>query len=371
MRICFVIGSLACGGAERQLINLAKGLRQRKHDIHIVSLKPLDKENPLACESGLHYHSLSIHGGREMAFGIPSLVSLFYRLRPHIIHSYLPLSNVLMAALKPFIPKHKLVWGIRDSLATWGGYSLKTRTIASLERLLSQVPHRIIVNSHTGQKNLHTRGYRAPQEIIPNGIDTDFFCPGHSQFRQSLGISHENILIGMVTRVQRIKNIERFIAAAAHVSRANSTVRFVLVGSGDKDYKEKLEKMVESQGLSSVFHFYPHITNPVAIYRSLDIHVLTSVAEGFPNTLCEAMACGVPCASAQVGDASAIIGAHGETFNPSTTLSVVNAITLLVKRIQGDKENIRNQCRNHITDNFTCERLVKRTEHVLQQILRS
>ncbi len=373
MRICFIIGSLARGGAERQLINLARHLRKNGHTIHVISLKPLDSENPLTQQPGIEYYSLNARNLLHMVVGVFKLRRLIHRVRPDVVHSYLPMSNVIAGIMRVFLPPLKLVWGVRDSHGTWEGYRFHTKMFARLERLLSHVPDLIIANSQAGFVNLMFHTYKAPIEVIRNGIDTQTFSttPARNKraFHKELNLNGTITLVGMVTRVKPVKDIETYIAAAAIAYAHNPALRFVLVGDGDGDYLERLRNKVAAHNLDDVFRFYQAVDDPARIYRALDIHMLTSVSEGFPNTLCEAMACGTPCVSTRAGDAETIVSRHGELFPIGNITEAAESIRRLVKRISTNEKKLRTQSRAHIVANFSCKKLAENTQNMLQRIL--
>jgi glycosyltransferase involved in cell wall biosynthesis len=132
--------------------------------------------------------------------------------------------------------------------------------------------------------------------VISNGVDTAFYDKVHAQ-RFSSG--HPSF--GLVARITPIKDILTYIKACKLVKNELPDAHFLCIGPTDQDpayYRECLN-LVSSLELSDFM--FTHETNPAEFYRMLDVVVLSSISEGQPYALLEAMACGIPVIATEVG----------------------------------------------------------------------
>ena len=133
-------------------------------------------------------------------------------------------------------------------------------------------------------------------EIVPLGLDISAFEESASEgdrFRAEFGINKNEVLVGIVGRLTEIKNHPLFIDAVR--SSDFPQARFVIVGDGH--LRQELETLAKGTGIV----FAGNRTDPNAFYSAIDIVALTSLNEGTPLTLIEAMAFGKPWVAAAVG----------------------------------------------------------------------
>jgi glycosyltransferase involved in cell wall biosynthesis len=106
-----------------------------------------------------------------------------------------------------------------------------------------------------------------------------------------------------------------------------------------------------------------------AAYNAADIVTSCSSSEGFANALCEAMACGVPCAATAVGDSSFIVGTAGVLIERRTPESVAEAWLELLARCEGERETLAFEARRRIESECARDELARKTAQVFEEIL--
>jgi glycosyltransferase involved in cell wall biosynthesis len=116
---------------------------------------------------------------------------------------------------------------------------------------------------------------------------------------------------GIVARLDPMKDHPTFLEAAARVASAQDAARFVAIGSGPAAYAARLERHPAAKRLGGRLVWAGDVDDMAAAYNALDALVLSSTGEGFPNAVAEAMACGVPCAVTDAGDAARIVAGTG------------------------------------------------------------
>ena len=191
---------------------------------------------------------------------------------------------------------------------------LKTRLFLVIEKILARVvTDRIVVVSHQQRREIN-ENFRVgtPEQfaVIPLGIDMSVYADWKTRrpiAREELGATESDVLIGIVGRLTEIKNHELFLEAAARLRKlTNSLVRFLIIGDGN--LRNELEAQAKSLGLDESVSFLGTRKDPENFYPALDIVALTSLNEGTPLTLIEAMANARPVVATAVGGVVDLLG---------------------------------------------------------------
>jgi glycosyltransferase involved in cell wall biosynthesis len=227
----------------------------------------------------------------------------------------------------------------------------------------------VIFNSSAGLDSHARVGLRARRmEVVRNGFDVDRFHPEPAlgaALRQEWGVPAGAPLIGIVGRLQPVKDHPTFLRAAARVAAARPDAWFVCVGDGPEDYKAALQAQAGSLGLGGRVLFPGACGRMPAAYNALTGFCLASREEGLPNVLGEAMACGVPCASTRVGDAELLLGPLGRTVPPGDAAALAGALIELLD-LDADARAARGLAlRRRICDTFSVDALARTTEDLL------
>lgn len=345
MRLAFIIRDLGHGGAQRQLVLLAAGLRREGHEVSVIHFY-----------DGAFRAELAAAGVRTICVGKKNrwdLPGFFFRLvkaargtRPEVLHGYLAESNLMALLLKPLCGFPRIVWGVRDSQTDAHLWGVLGRLSFRLNCLLARFANVIICNSHAGRDYYLARGYPVHKtHVVPNGIDTERFQPKSRQ-------PSSTRTFGLVGRLSPMKDHATFLKAAALVPDA----RFVIVGSGDEIYAQKMRDLAASLGIADRVSWLPAQNDMPSVYATFDGLVNTSAfGEGFSNVIGEAMACGLPCIASDVGDSAAIIGDSSRIFPAGDHEA-------LAKRM---REFRPAETRSRIVAEFSIERLIERTTRLL------
>ncbi|HEY8446659.1 MAG TPA: glycosyltransferase [Thermomicrobiales bacterium] len=373
MRVLFLIRALTFGGAERQLVALARGLHARGHQVRVAVFYaggPLEAD---LREAGVPVTVLDKGGRWDIAKFLLRLASLLARERPDVIHGYLAMPNALAVLLKP-VHRARVVWGLRASERDETRYEWTHRLDSWLQRGLAVFPDLIIANSHAGAEHALREGYpEARLIVIPNGIDTDRFAPQPDlglPVRQAWGIGPDERLIGRVGRIDPQKDYPTFLRAAAKVLAARPATRFVCVGSGDSALEESLRQLAHSLGIAErVIWAGPRGDMP-AVYNALDLLVSSSIfGEGTPNVVAEAMACGIPCVVTDVGDSARVVGDPRRVVPAGDADALAQAILAQLDAIEAGSVD-RAAIRRRIVAEYSLEGLIARTEAALAPLVR-
>ena len=323
MRILFLIRSLGLGGTERQLVVLAKALAARGHEVAVALFYPGGALESELADAGIPIHRLDKRGRWDLIRPLRNLIMLIRDERPGIVHGFLPPANILAAVAHLFAKGPKLIFGLRASNVEAGRYGFVNRLSYKLESWLTRRADLAISNSAAGLRSGWARGMPAGHGlVIPNGIDVSRFRPDPDASKRA-----GPFRIGMIARVDPMKDHDTFVAAAHIITQRCNDVTFVLAGPGTETLADK------AAGLAMEIH--GPLAQPERLIAGLDLAVLSSrFGEGFPNALAEAMASGVPVVATDVGDVATIVGNAGRVVPPGAPAALAEAVLDLIPSVR-------------------------------------
>ena len=195
--------------------------------------------------------------------------------------------------------------------------NLKTRIFLFIEKTLAKLAtNKIVVISEQQFKEIHQDfgvGQASQFEIVPLGIDLAPFQDWRGKrnlLREEIGASDEEILVGIIGRLTEIKNISLFLKVAKLYKDGKTAdsprLKFVIIGDGN--LRTELENEVETLDVKDVVKFLGNRNDTDVFYAGLDIVALTSLNEGTPLSLIEAMANEKAIISTAVGGVVDLLG---------------------------------------------------------------
>lgn len=356
LRVLHVIPGLPVGGAERTLFRLVDSLEREGIESSVVSLTTLGEIGLALQRRGVKVCALQISGLFGLARGFARLRRVIRRTRPDVLQTWLyagDLSGTLASlGLHPVV-----VWNVRSSDMTQG----TDRTTAVIPWLskLSRLPNVIVTNSKAGRIYHESRGYRPKSwRLIPNGVDTELFSPsasGRSKTRTELGIHDDQFVFGIVGRYDRVKNHDGALRLASALCKDRRDVHFIFVGRGLDSANSVISNVIRDLGIPDRCHLLGERSDIADIYPAFDVFLSTSLSEGLPNCIAEAMATAVPCAATDVGDTRDLIGNTGLVFRPNDLDAAAAACIDLISRTQVEREQLGNAARQRITSMYAIE----------------
>jgi glycosyltransferase involved in cell wall biosynthesis len=233
---------------------------------------------------------------------------------PDVLMTWLYHADFLGTLATLLGPRTKLVWNIRCADMDLSKYGHVSRVLPHVLARISRRPAVVVANSEAGRQIHEQYGY-APRrwEILPNGFDMQNFRPDPARganMRATLGIDPAAPVVGLFARFDPMKDHATFLQAAEILASARPDVLFLLAGRGTDGaaFDTLIGDRAELRGRLILLGERRDIPELMAV---TDVVVCSSLTEGFPNTIGEAMASGVPCVSTDVGDAAALIGETG------------------------------------------------------------
>lgn len=360
IRILHLISTTDVGGAEMSLARLVAGLDRGHFESLVISMTTL---GPIGLEiqnTGIRVEALGMLKGLPDPRGIVRLARIVQQFKPDIIQGWMYHANLLSLL---FRRGRKVFWNIRCSDMDLNQYGpIYSWTVKAGARL-SGKPDLVIANSKAGRKWHEKLGYHPNKwEVIPNGIDTDIFKPDHDagkQIRQELGIPQDARVIGLIARFDPMKDHATFFKAAAILQNDLPDVHFILAGRGVDQANRSIQEMMAVFSKPEQVHQLGERADIPAVLNALDIACLSSISEGLPNALAEAMSCGVPCVSTTVGDAAAIIADTGLTVPPVEPQDLAAALKELCNLDRANRQELGRQARQRIIENYSLERFIQ------------
>ena len=374
MKILFLSRSLESGGAERQLAVLASGLSRIGWKVVIASFYYEGDVGSRLEHDGVTIRYLHKKGRWDVVGFAIRLIKVIREESPDIIHGYLPVPNIIAVLLRPLLPPHKLVWGIRASNMEMDQYDWLSRWSYRLERNLSGFADMIIANSQAGMEVMREKGFAIDKALmIPNGIDTQRFhadSAGRVRVREQFGIAAGDKLIGLVARLDPMKDHLTFMRAAAYLIKHRKNVRFICVGDGSVSYRQKLLAVSMDLGIADRLVWTAAAEDMAAMYNAFDLATLSSAyGEGFPNVIGEAMACGVPCVVTNVGDSAYIVGDTGTVVPTRNPEALAHAWDTMLDRIEKEGCELGVRARERLCRLFGDDALIKQSQQALQRLM--
>jgi glycosyltransferase involved in cell wall biosynthesis len=203
-------------------------------------------------------------------------------------------------------------------------------------------------------------------------VDVERFTPNNStrqQLREAWNIEKDAFLIGFVGRLDPMKDLHTFLAAASLVASQSGKSTFVCVGKGLTADVPEQRATQEKYGLGNRIIWAGVRDDMPAIYNSLDLLVSSSYGEGFSNVIAEAMACGVPCVVTDVGDSALIVGETGILVPPQSPEALADGVVAMLNKPGFLDGTLKSACRMRIVENFTTERLIENTTVLFNKLL--
>jgi len=245
-----------------------------------------------------------------------------------------------------------------------------------VQRYACQFADCILVNAEAVKDWLIGNGYGASKiAVIRNGVDLTRFdsLPPSLQLRRQLGLADETPLVGVVSRLTRLKGLEHFLEAAAIVRSRFPDIRFLIVGETspiDRPYLRDLQAYAARCGIAEHVIFTGLRTDVPSVLASLSVSVMPSLNEALSNVVLESMAAGAPTVATRVGGTpeAVIDGVTGILVPPADSTSLADAIVHLLNHPQAAAQ-LGRAARERIADHFSVRRMVRATEDLYTDLL--
>ncbi len=365
-RVLFLIdeiGGIAEGGTERQVLQLIKLASRLGYEPRLAVLRGtewLTEE-----QAGCPVYCAGV-GSLLRASGWHSCLELVRWMRCEriaLVQTFFVEANLIGPWLAR-LAGVSVVIGSRRNLNEWMG-----PVIRQIQRLANRFTDCILANSRVAAETIRdVEGVpQSKLHVAYNGIDLAVFSRLHElrdHARQMLGVAEDEILVGNISCFREVKGIHQFVDAARIVLEKEPRMRFLAVGDGEQ-YAQVVER-IRHYGLEDRIHLAGQQTDVLPYLAAMDIGVLSSLAEGFSNSLLEYMASGLASVATEVGGNREALEGAGILVPPDDPEALAEAILEL--RSATRRQQLGQVARQRV-ERFSLARAEKRMKEIYAGLL--
>lgn len=366
-RILHLLTSFEVGGTERQAVALLKGIDRDRFD---VRLSILNRRGPLHAEIEREFPEIGEYPLRSFhdanaARQLLRFVQYLRREQIDIVHTHDFYAGMLGGAAARIAGAKWLAAQRHLKLSDLRRHSLGTS-------LIQQYSDRMLVNSEAIRDHILATGRASASKIIVirNGIapHASPLTPRRDALCRQLGLSPESLIIGLVARLEPVKGHRYFLAAAAQVARSAPRAQFLLVGDGS--LRGEIERTIAELGLAGRIHLLGERADAAELSSTFDIAVLSSLHEGLPNSVMEAMAWGVPVIATSVGGTCELIrdSETGYLVAPGDADALAARISHALAN-ERERREVAERGRRFILAEYGMSRMVREVERLYTEMI--
>ena len=370
-RVLNVVPTLMCGGTENQFMTLTRMLDRVRFDVEFACLRRWGGfvDELVARNIPLTEYPVSTFRSLAAVAQQARLTRHIRRRRIQIVHAYNFYGNVFATPPARLVAP-VVIASIRDRAP------YLTTMQKRVQRYACQFADCILVNADAVRDWLIGDGYPASKiAVICNGVDLTRFdnLPSPLNLRRELGLPDDAPIVGVVSRLTRLKGLEQFLEAAAIVRSRVPTVHFLVVGETnpmDRHYLRSLQEYAARCGVAEHVTFTGLRSDVPAVLASLTISVMPSLNEALSNVVLESMAAGAPTVATRVGGTpeAVVDGVTGILVPPADSGALAEAIVHLLRNSEL-AAHLGRAARSRIADHFSVRRMVRATEDLYTDLL--
>jgi glycosyltransferase involved in cell wall biosynthesis len=366
IHIFHMIDGLTFGGAETLLRDLASGLEDRGYRITVGYSTPGPFVQELA-NKNLKLIRISRFGLVDPFF-MMKMIKLWRADPPQVVHTHLFKSDFhgRLAARLAGVP---VVVSTLHNNDTWAN----NRLMGHLYGATAMWADRLIAVSPE-VKEFHRSKTGVPEEkilVINNGVNVRAFSGYEEQAKQirvEFGIAESAPLFGIVGRLKPQKNVAMFLLAAAEIIKLQPEARFLIVGDGP--LQSDLELQTKNLGISSSVIFAGMRKDVPAILNALDVLVLSSLWEGLPVILLEAMAASLPVVSTTVDGVVGVVQPDVTTLLvPTSDHKALANACLRLARDPVLREKMGQAGLQRVSDHYSLDHMIDLVSSLYMELL--
>ena len=359
MRITLFTDSLGAGGAQRQLVGLAKLLKEAGEEVTVLTYHKDEFYAPFLKESGVKY--VLLENSEKALARIVSVIKYVRHENTDVLISYQEVPSLIACLAKISYPKIKLVVSERNT----------TQVITKNEKIrffLYRWANAIVPNSYSQEKFIKSHYPNLANKLttITNFVDLEKFAVDKQRTKA------EKPTIMVAASIFSSKNTLGFIEAIRLIKdkRLNFSVKWYGYSERNIDYFNQCIKKIKEYGIEEYIQLLPKTQNIKRCYEETDFFCLPSFFEGTPNVICEAISCGCPVLCSDVCDNSIYVhdGVNGTLFNPKSPESIASAIERILSINEKQYSEYSKNSRKIAEEKLSGKTFLKKYEEVINNL---
>lgn len=373
-RVLHLIVNFESGGTERQAVELLKRIDQDRYDVKLAVLR---NRGPLAEEIEAQFPNIP-------EFPLTSFYDANFIKQVGRLREFIKQEQIDILHAHDFYS---------DMLGVVAARSVGIKVIASQrnlqqsdrishrigQRFISAVAHRMLVNSNAIRQHLMIN-WKTPSDkivLVRNGLRdfSELYCgqwqrPTHDELCWELGVDKNSKLVGCVANLRPVKGHQYLIDAAAQVIKEIPNAHFVLIGEGE--LRNDIQSQAQQLGIADHVHLMGYRADAPKLQTAFDLSVLSSLHEGLPNSVMEAMAARVPVVATAVGGVPELI-IDGETGYLARPVDAQNLALNITTALLDERGSAAIAARGHyfVTNKFGMHRMVNEVENLYDELMRT
>ena len=366
--ICHIITGLNDGGAEGVLFRICLSDPQNHT---VISLMGMGKYGKMLENAGVDVHCMNINNKKIDPIKIIKLYRLIKELNPSVVQTWMYHGDFIGGTVAKIAGVPNVFWGVRHGNLSIGTIKKSTYVVMKACAALSYlVPKEIVSCSRSAIESHIAQGYNKNIfKLIQNGYDLSKFKSYDLPFEKIVFTANEVPIISMVARFDVQKDHGNLIRAFSILKDKSIPFHLVLIGTNMDKSNLSLLQMINNSSLSvdKDVTLFGQCNDIPLLMNSIDINVLSSLGEAFPNVIAEAMACGIPCVTTDVGDASDIVSNYGWVVPSQNSSALASAIIAALVELELHPlkwEARKRNCILHIKDSFEINNMIYKFQKV-------
>jgi len=371
-RVLHIVPSLGLGGAQRQLAEVINNTPRDEYDVDLLVFtgSSTDFSREWLTRDDLN---ITILGQwPRLSYVVLEVAKHCRTHRYDVVHTWLCLANAVGGAGGRLAGVPCVVTAVR-SLSLWKKTWYRQWWYRPVDVLGARLASAVTVNAHALVSDYAEWTWIRPSriDVVHNGLDPSRFLADRMAARrrlvESAGVAEDAVLLGTVGRLAHEKDHRLFLRVLGQAHRVNPALHGVVIGDGP--LRAELEAYATELGLAGNVTFLGERKDAVRLIAGLDLFMLPSIIEGFPNALLEAVFLGIPSLATRVGGSPDILDDSDLTFEVGDDTGALQAV-LAVLDDPGLAEARADHARRRALDMFTVDHSVSAWLNLYERCLR-